>query len=169
MLYLSKREYKTMKTFKELLNEEIFEHGEIFDKKNFDPKNPEVLVKGFGRFKLNQLKKDVQLKLEDLYKKSKLSNFSAINELLNPNGVLVHYVKAILDVERELNSSSIKRKITLMNKDKNKVMFEAAPPDKEIEQWIVDMKPKFKKEYGSKWEEVLYALAWKKYKEKSKK
>lgn len=43
---------------------------------------------------------------------------------------------------------------------------EKAPPDEEIEQWILKMKPKFKKQYGKKWKEVLYSLAWKKYNEK---
>lgn len=45
-------------------------------------------------------------------------------------------------------------------------LTESAPPDKEIEDWIVSVKPEFKKQYGSEWEKVLYAKAWKQYKEK---
>lgn len=43
---------------------------------------------------------------------------------------------------------------------------EAAPPDPEIEKWIVANKAKFRKEYGDKWEEPLYATAWKMYNNK---
>ena len=44
-------------------------------------------------------------------------------------------------------------------------IYEAAPPDPKIEQWIKDNKENFKKEYGDKWEEVLYAKAWSMYNE----
>lgn len=46
------------------------------------------------------------------------------------------------------------------------VLTEKAPPDDEIEKWIKDVKPEFKKEYGDDWEKVLYAKAWNKYNEK---
>ena len=36
---------------------------------------------------------------------------------------------------------------------------EKAPPG--MEQWIKDRKPEFKKRYGDKWQQVLYATAWK--------
>ncbi len=36
---------------------------------------------------------------------------------------------------------------------------EKAPPG--MEQWIKDRKPEFKKRYGDRWQEVLYATAWK--------
>lgn len=44
---------------------------------------------------------------------------------------------------------------------------ESAPPDKDIEDWINSVKDSFKKQYGDKWETVLYAAAWKKYNEKN--
>jgi len=40
---------------------------------------------------------------------------------------------------------------------------EAAPPGAEAEAFIKDNKSKFKKRYGDKWEQVLYATAWKVY------
>lgn len=44
---------------------------------------------------------------------------------------------------------------------------EEAPPDPEIESWIKKNKQRFKDEYGDeKGEEVLYATAWKMYKDK---
>lgn len=39
------------------------------------------------------------------------------------------------------------------------IIYEDAPPD--MEDWVLDNKEEFKKRYGSKWEEVLYATAWK--------
>ena len=38
---------------------------------------------------------------------------------------------------------------------------EVAPPG--MEQWIKDRKPEFKKRYGDKWQERLYATAWKQH------
>ena len=40
---------------------------------------------------------------------------------------------------------------------------EAAPPGKEAEAFIKDNKDKFKERYGDRWEQVLYATAWKVY------
>lgn len=38
---------------------------------------------------------------------------------------------------------------------------EAAPPCKKAEDFIKDAKEDFKKRYGKRWEQVLYATAWK--------
>ena len=40
-------------------------------------------------------------------------------------------------------------------------IVEKAPPGKKAEEWIKSNKAEFKKEYGDKWEERLYATAWK--------
>lgn len=40
---------------------------------------------------------------------------------------------------------------------------EVAPPSKEAEEWIKSNKDNFKKQYGKKWEAVLYATAWKRF------
>jgi hypothetical protein len=42
-------------------------------------------------------------------------------------------------------------------------LVEKAPPG--MEQWIKDRKPEFKKRYGDRWQEVLYATAWKQHNE----
>ena len=44
-------------------------------------------------------------------------------------------------------------------------IVEKAPPGKKAEEWIKSNKAKFKDEYGDDWEEVLYATAWKLFKE----
>ena len=45
---------------------------------------------------------------------------------------------------------------------------EVSPPDPEIEKWASDpdVKASFKKQYGDRWQEVLYAKAWQKYNSK---
>lgn len=43
----------------------------------------------------------------------------------------------------------------------DKQVKEKAPPG--MEDWITDRKEDFKERYGDKWEEVLYATAWKRY------
>ncbi len=48
-----------------------------------------------------------------------------------------------------------------------KAMTEKAPPGKKAEEFIKDNKAKFKKQYGKRWEEVLYATAWKQHGAKS--
>lgn len=46
-------------------------------------------------------------------------------------------------------------------------LFEKAPPDPEIEEWIKDNKQRFIDEYGKeKGMEVLYGRAWKMYGDK---
>lgn len=44
-------------------------------------------------------------------------------------------------------------------------LVESAPPG--MEQWIKDRKPEFKKRYGDRWQEVLYATAWKRHNNES--
>jgi len=41
------------------------------------------------------------------------------------------------------------------------VVTEVAPPG--MEGWIKKRKPEFKERYGDRWEEVLYATAWKQH------
>lgn len=50
-------------------------------------------------------------------------------------------------------------------KPKKESVTEVAPPD--MEDWIKDRKADFKKRYGDRWQEVLYATAWKQKKNES--
>lgn len=42
-------------------------------------------------------------------------------------------------------------------------LFERAPPGEKAERFIKKHKPDFKKRYGKRWKEVLYATAWKRF------
>lgn len=46
-------------------------------------------------------------------------------------------------------------------------LAEEAPPG--MEEWITHRKPDFKDRYGDRWEEVLYATAWRRYRAKKRK
>lgn len=62
-------------------------------------------------------------------------------------------------------------KVTKKGKDgkveENEDVKESAPPGKKAEDFITSNKIKFKKQYGKKWEEVLYATAWRKFGKKN--
>lgn len=51
-----------------------------------------------------------------------------------------------------------------MMKTFKQYISEEAPPG--MEGWIMDRKEDFKKRYGDRWEEVLYATAWKRHNRK---
>lgn len=47
--------------------------------------------------------------------------------------------------------------------DVAKVIMESAPPCPKAEKFIKSAKKSFKKRYGKRWKQVLYATAWKKF------
>jgi len=161
---------KTLAELKEVLkdnklDEAFYEFGELSDKKKFNEKNPEIIVKGVGKYTLDSLKTNIVRKLEDLARKAGADEFDYVNEQLNPKGILNHFVKAVLDVENEIHSPNIKRKLTIRKKMQDqkdvakKIINEKAPPG--MEEWIIKMKPKFKEKYGDKKGiEILYKTAW---------
>jgi hypothetical protein len=155
------------------LDEAFYEFGELADKKKFNEKNPEIIVKGVGKYTLDSLKTNIVRKLEDLARRASAGEFDFINEQLNPKGILNHFVKAVLDVENEMKSPNIKRKLTMRRKEQEqkdvakKIINEKAPPDPKIEDWIKSNKERFIKQYGKeKGIQVLYSKAWAMYGEK---
>jgi len=164
---------KTLAELKEVLkdnklDEAFYEFGELSDKKKFNEKNPEIIVKGVGKYTLDSLKTNIVRKLEDLARKAGADEFDYVNEQLNPKGILNHFVKAVLDVENEIHSPNIKRKLTMRKKMQDqkdiakKIINEVAPPDPKIEDWINQNKKRFVQQFGKeKGIQVLYSKAWK--------
>jgi hypothetical protein len=169
---------KTLAELKEVLkdnklDEAFYEYGELSDKKKFNEKNPEIIVKGVGKYTLDSLKTNIVRKLEDLARKAAADEFDFVNEQLNPKGILNHFVKAVLDVESEIHSPNIKRKLTIRKKMQDqkdvakKIINEVSPPDPKIEDWILKNKKRFVSEYGKeKGLQILYSKAWKLFGEK---
>lgn len=168
---------KTYTQFKKFLTEGSFfgEYAEISDKKNFDVKNPEVNVKGVGKYKLKKLKENIVKKLEDAIRIAKKGEYEHLREVLNQNSLLQHFVNAVIDVDYEMSTPEMKRKVTMLKKEaasrdeiKKNILNEVAPPDEDIEQWIKSVKPEFLKKYGKeKGTRILYSAAWKKFNQKS--
>ena len=95
--------------------------GSIFNMKKqmadgtFEPDNPEVLIKGFGRLPLKDLEKKVARDLEGLAKRAKQggeSDFKGILNLLTKNDYVVDQTQAVVDVYKEMSSSQYKRAVT---------------------------------------------------------
>lgn len=70
-----------------------------------------------------------------------------------------------LDIDKDGNKKeSMKKAATDKKKSvKESKLQEKAPPGKKAEDFIKSSKADFKKRYGDRWEEVLYATAWKKF------
>ena len=101
------------------------------------------------------------------------SNFRSImhesKAIMERNKANAAKKKAVIDPKKR---DEKKEKFDFRNlKDKSKQdakkVDESAPPGKKAEDFIKDSKEDFKKRYGKKWEEVLYATAWKKFGDKS--
>ena len=82
---------------------------------SFEPDNPEVLIKGFGRLPLKDLEKKVARDLEGLAKRANQggeSDFKGILNLLTKNDYIVEQSQAIIYVYKEMSSSQYKRSVT---------------------------------------------------------
>ena len=82
---------------------------------SFEPDNPEVLIKGFGRLPLKHIERKVARDLEDLAKRAKQggeSNFKGIINNLTKNDYVIDQAQAVADVYKEMSSSQYKRAVT---------------------------------------------------------
>lgn len=100
-----------MKLKKELKEEAKF--GTIVDLGK-DGKDPEVQIRGYGRLPLSVLKQKVINKLSSMIVSAKSDLFKAV--LYGSTQELPHFIQAILDVEAELTTPAIKRKIANLKK-----------------------------------------------------
>ena len=81
----------------------------------FEPDNPEVLIKGFGRLPLKHIERKVAKDLGDLSKRAQQGgekNFKGIINNLTKNNYVVDQAQAVVDVYKEMKSSQYKRAVT---------------------------------------------------------
>jgi len=91
--------------------------GNLLNNRASDPKNPDIHVSGVAVYKKDSLEANVIRKFEDLIERAKRGNdWEFIEAMLNPKAILPHMVGALADVQRELKTPVMKRKITLMGK-----------------------------------------------------
>lgn len=91
-------------------------HGKIYSENPKEPNNPEVLVVGMYRTSLDDLKKEIKNTLKDVIDRIDKDNFSGAIRLLDgmldapnkPVGVVSHQIRALIDVQTELQSKKKK-------------------------------------------------------------
>ena len=72
---------------------------------SFNPDDPEVIIFGFGRVTLSQMKKMIQDKLSDLVVKSKRGDYNFIaDKITNPksSGIFHELILGVVEVEEQL-------------------------------------------------------------------
>jgi hypothetical protein len=86
--------------------------GYIYDSEttNTTPENPEVIVVGIGRYRLDSLESDIRSSLKNLADESTVN---IISKITTERAVLPHKVKALDEVLKKMESPAYKRKITL--------------------------------------------------------
>jgi len=94
-------------------NESLYNVTQDMKDGKFDVKNPQVQISGYGVTNLKTLQDSLSRKFTDLAKKAKKGDVENIEYILKKNGVLMGFVEALVDANKELSSSKMKRKITM--------------------------------------------------------
>ncbi len=121
--------------------------GEGFEKVYwFLLNNNQEIYEVFGKSLSDDERKIVLLKAIDIFNNTLKD--ALINDIVNNHNI-------------DLMEFGLKNGLTL-NEAYTKIM-ERAPKNPKAERFIKKNKAEFKKRYGDRWEEVLYATAWKKF------
>lgn len=86
-------------------------YAELFNNKEFDPKDPEVLIRGYGRMTKSQLKNNIISRLKDIIDEVERDNYESAAYLYN-KGVVKYFINGMVDVENQMNTPVMKGKIT---------------------------------------------------------
>ena len=86
--------------------------GYIYDSEttNTTPENPEVIVVGIGRYRLDSLESDIRSSLKLL---SDESTPNIISKIISKSAVIPHKIKALDEIQKKMETPMYKRKITL--------------------------------------------------------
>ena len=89
--------------------------GYIYDSEvtTTTPENPEVVVVGIGRYRLDSLESDIRSSLKKLADES---TYNIISKITAEFAVLPHKVKALDQVQKKMETPAYKRKITQAKK-----------------------------------------------------
>lgn len=89
--------------------------GYIYKSETSDitPENPEVVVVGIGRYRLDSLESDIRSSLKKLADES---TYNIISKMTGDFAVLPHKIKALDQVQKKMESPAYKRKITQAKK-----------------------------------------------------
>ena len=86
--------------------------GYIYDSETTSttPENPEVIVVGIGRYRLDSLESDIRSSLKLL---SDESTPNIISKIISKSAVIPHKIKALDEIQKKMETPMYKRKITL--------------------------------------------------------
>ncbi len=95
------------------------EHGNIQMDNIGDPENPNVIVSGYGVLSVNFLRKEISKRLKELATRLERGDSDfLIRELTPGKGILKLFVDALDDVEAQMKTPKVKRKLTMLKKKK---------------------------------------------------
>ena len=177
---------KDLKKFTEFLTEEdgltsVEKFGELVDRRNFNPNDPEVRIRAHGVKKLKEIKRFIESALESLLKDARKGKLESVEHAMKEAHSLHTHVKAYNEASRELELPEIKERrdeLLKFKEEKKKLKKNVDVDDeddeveidearsKKIEHFIKTNKKSFKKQYGKDWERILYAMANKMSKKK---
>mgnify|MGYP003135143091 CR=1 FL=1 len=85
--------------------------GELLDREDFDPVDPDVKIKGFGTMPRSQLRREIADRLSGAVTTAKqgmangdIELYASLKQLLAPTGVLHTLISAEISVGEELNA-----------------------------------------------------------------
>jgi len=97
-------------------SKKIKESGELANKKVFDLENPDVLVHGFGVLNKNSVKQKVLQRIDAARNAVVEDDYDLAYYHLYRDSLTSDFLSALIDVEEELNTPVMKRKITMMKR-----------------------------------------------------
>jgi hypothetical protein len=107
-----------LKNFNEYLGESA-KYAQVHNLVPNRPDDPDVHVKGFAVYRLSSLRKDVIRHLEEYAKQVERGNIGGlVKEFTDKYSNMKSKVLGLAEVEKELNTPQMKRKITLLRKQK---------------------------------------------------
>ena len=81
----------------------LFEGPYAYISGDEESSDPTVMIRGYGEVKFSQLKDDIVTTLEKALESAKKGNFDVANWHVNDNETLGHKIKALYDIEHEMD------------------------------------------------------------------
>lgn len=83
-----------------------------------DGSNPEVIISGYGTMSLKSLKSDILRSIRSAVDRAeRQDNYKNLHhELYERNSAILRKLEALLDVEKELDTPAMKRRMTVLKK-----------------------------------------------------
>ena len=95
--------------------------GNVMNKNNLDPDNPQIRVDGYGIINLKQVHQSIVDYLKKFHHMAELSKFEEINKLIySNNSMFKTFIDSALSAEKELDHPDTKHRVEQKYKSMNK-------------------------------------------------